>query len=267
MIFLNKDQSSLLQKDFLLEPIEKKLGSLDKFMFKKARKSDDLTELNQTKLFVDKINAPGFSLTNLLKTHKFFQPSKAKLLPKTEYLSAFNVTIEDFDHKNLIIYSLINNKIYQAYLTILKDFEPYYKRSIELEKYPIKKKATQEDLINFVTNEVARNINLCIEFLKQVPGFSILTDQQFSQLIKKRVIDFHIITVSPMVRNGEFYVFMENGSMVSRRLISKARGKEKTDFKVETIENLNQMSLTDREKALLLVYIYTIPGIIFCIIN
>ena len=182
-------------------------------------------------------------------------------MPKTDYLNGFNINIKDYDQNNLITYSLINNKVYQAYLTILKAFEPDYKRSKEFEKNQIQKKVSQDEMINFVTNEVARNANLSRTFLKQMPGFVELSDDLFNRLIKRGIIDFHIITVLPMFRNGEFYILSESGIFVSRKMMTKMRGKEKIDFKVETIEYINKMRLTDREKALLLVYMYTIPGL------
>jgi hypothetical protein len=182
-------------------------------------------------------------------------------LPKTDYLNGFNIDIKDYDQNNLITYSLINNKIYQAYLTILKAFEPDYKRSKEFEKNPIQKKVSQDDMINFVTNEVARNIKLSTDFLKQVPGFGEMSNEELTHVIKSGMMNFHVITVSPMIKNGESYMVFENGINLSRKWLNKMRGKEKTDLKIQAAEGLNELNITDREKALLLVYMYTLPGI------
>ncbi len=43
------------------------------------------------------------------------------------------------------------------------------------------------------------------------------------------------------------------------------RGKEKTDIKIDAAESINQLGINEREKALLLVYLFSLPGINACI--
>ncbi len=264
-IYIDIDKSISYEKDYLLWRIEEKWNELKNSPMKSELISDELNELKQSKIFLSNINDSSFSLTKILESHKVFQSCRTKVVPRTEYLNTFNVKLKDFDYRNLITYSLINNKIYQAFLAILKDFEPDYKRSLEFQGNPIKKDGiTLEYMLNFVAYEkLHRSVKLTIEFLKQIPGFAELPGEQFSKIVKRGVMDFHIVTAAPMIRDGESYIVFNNGIHLSRKWLNKMRGKEKTDIKIDAAESINKLGINEREKALLLVYLFSLPGIIY----
>jgi hypothetical protein len=245
-----------------LKRIEEKWNELKNCPIKNSDVSEEINELKQSKIFLSNINDSSFSLTKILESHKIFQSCRTKVVPRTEYLNTFNVKLKDFDYRNLITYSLINNKIYQAFLTILRDFEPDYKRSTEFQMNPIANQDfTLEYMLNCVANEIPRSIKLTVDFLKQVPGFGELPGEQFSQIVKRGIMDFHVITAAPMIRDGESYMILRNGVHLSRNWLNKMRGKEKTNLKIDAAESINHLGINDREKALLLVYLFSLPGI------
>jgi hypothetical protein len=245
--------------------MEEKWNELQQIPIKNAQMQNELEELKQSKIFLSNINDSSFSLTKILESHKVFQSCRTKVVPKTEYLNTFNVKLKDFDYRNLITYSLINNKIYQAFISILRDFEPDYKRSREFQENPnfvTKQDVTLEYMLKYVANvKIERTVKLTVGFLKHIPGFAELPGEQFSKIVKRGIMDFQIITSAPMIRDGEFYIILSNGVHLSRYWLNKMRGKQKTDIKIEAAESINRLSISDREKALLLVFLYSLPGI------
>ena len=92
----------------------------------------------------------------------------------------------------------------------------------------------------------------------------IATKVEMTRLSKKygkelgdKKFKLHEVISFPLQEGIEF---PHDKKLLGSVVVLEGLGKEKTDFKVETIESLNKLRLTDRETALLLVYLYTIPG-------
>ena len=227
--------------------------------------NEELNELNQSKLFLNNISDASFSLTKILETHRIFQSSRNSVVPKTEFLNTYSLRLNDSDYKNIITFSLINNKIYQAYVNNKKDIRRDVIKSKEMIANNVTVFPGHDADFDLVLKSLKERMPIAIRnstlFLKQVPGFADLSDEYFTKLIKRGMVDYFIMIHCELFIDGESYMFFDNGIQLTRAWLSKIRGKEKSDVKYETVESLNRLNLTGREKALLCVYLYSIPGI------
>ncbi len=189
------------------------------------------------------------------------------MVPKTEFLNTYSLKLNDTDYKNIITFSLINNKIYQAYVYNLKNLRSLNisNQQIDIHKFQSEffpgQDAKLEDVLEGLSKRIPGLIQNAITFLSQVPGFSELSNELICKLIKRNLEDYFLITHCQYFVNGQSYIFLDNGIQVTRQWLEKVRGKEKTDFKFNTAESLRKLDLTEREKALFIVLLFSNPGI------
>ncbi len=186
------------------------------------------------------------------------------MVPKTEFLNTYSLKLNDSDYKNIITFSLINNKIYQAFINNKKDIRPDIIKSRDMIANNVKVFPGHDADFNLVLKSLYERMPIAIRnstiFLKQVPGFGDLPEEYFSKIVKRGIVDYFIMIHCELFIDGESYMFFENGIQLTRAWLTKIRGKEKSDVKFDTIESLNRLKLSGREKALLCVYLYSIPG-------
>ncbi len=192
-------------------------------------------------------------------------PSSTNVVPKTNLINSFNLELKDADYRNLITYSLINNKIYQAFITNRRNLHlDFHERFIQEQKE--KKYVPKEASLDFILNEISTSypllIKVCTAFIQHVPGFSELPKKHFLDIIKRNNVDFYMLVYSHLFIDGDSYIFLSNGFQITREWLNKIRGKEKTDFQFETAQSINDLGLNEKEKAVLSVYIFSSPGII-----
>jgi hypothetical protein len=159
---------------------------------------------------------------------------------------------------------LINNKIYQAFVNNKKDIRPDIIKSKDMIANNVQvfpgHDADFDTVLNLLKARMPISIRNSSLFLKQIPGFADLSEEYFSKLIKRGMVDYFIMIHCELFIDGESYMFFENGIQLSRAWLTKIRGKEKSDVKFDTVESLNRLKLSGREKAILVVYLYSIPG-------
>lgn len=227
--------------------------------------SQELDEINQSKKFLNTINESSFTLSKILQSHKIFQPSSTNVVPKTNFLNSFNLELKDADYKNLITFSLINNKIYQAYITHVKNLHLEFHEGFikeQLEKTYVPREASLDAILNEISSKYPSLIKIFTAFIQHAPGFGELPKEHFLNIIKRNNLDFYMIVYSHLFRDGESFIFLSNGFQVTREWLNKIRGKDKTDYQFETAESLNGLGLNEKEKAVLCVYIFSLHGII-----
>ncbi len=189
------------------------------------------------------------------------------MVPHTDFLNFNSLKLKnsfDNDFKHIITYSLINNKVYQAYMNCTIYLKPYHERSecLKNSNHAIEySNVTLERILACMANEVVKTILKSAEFLRKAPGFDNLSPVNFEKLIKRGTMDYHVITMSEFFVDGESCMVFENDVHCSRSWLNKLRGKQKTDLKFEAAESLNELKLTDREKSMVCVYMYSQPGL------
>ena len=221
-------------------------------------KEDDGSKVKQTDL--NKLNYP---LTALLAKHKIFQNSGDNFQPKTRILDEFCLRLNEPERKNIISYSLVNNKIYQSYLDMKKQLEPVIELSIKC-----KQNHNPNDQDNFNLNQMLQYLfknvtilgSLCETLVTSIPGIADLPASYKAKIIKRNSIDLFFLSYVTLYQDGEFYLYFEKGYQMSREISNKIRGKKHTDILFEAFETVNSLNLTDREKSVFLAYIFSVPG-------
>jgi hypothetical protein len=92
----------------------------------------------------------------------------------------------------------------------------------------VKLEDTPESVIQQITFEYPRLVQAASTFIQHAPGFRDLPNECFIKLVKRNIIHFYMVTFSHLYIEGESFVFLNNGIHLSRELMSKIRGTEKT---------------------------------------
>jgi hypothetical protein len=226
------------------------------FVNEKIEEAESAKKLKKIQL-AEQLTDPTFSLTSLLKQHKIFEKSADKILPKTNLLSTHYLA----DSRKIISFSLIINKIYQSFLDIQKMFE-------------ISKIATTNtrpqtnnqmlpplnETLNGLIDILKKFESLCESMFKEIPGLTELPIDYQALIIKRNLIDLFIVLNVDYYENGEMRIYTEDGQHITRELLERLRGKLKTNLLYESIDYLHNLKITNREKAILIAFIFTFPG-------
>ena len=255
--------------DIIIPHLEKQIDNfIDSYVTEKvaSEKKDQHQPTSSSKN--NKVES-NFSIISLLNQHKLFERTDINdILPKTNILKNDKFLKES---KKIISFSLINNKLFQTYLDVLKKLDPIIQVSNKFKELDRKK---QQEIDNIDQNQAIESIIqilkeyeiACEYLLKEIPGLAELPVEYQSVIIKRNLVDMFIITFVNYYENGELMLYLENGYHYSRKLMEKLRGKMISDFIYETYDCLKEMNVTEREKAILLAYIFTLDGKKFHII-
>jgi hypothetical protein len=214
---------------------------------KKLKKSQSNDELN-------------YPITSLLKRHKLLEKSELNIFPKTSFLNDHFLS----ESRKVVSFSLINNKIFQSYLDVLKKLDPIIQVS---NKFKESKKTQQIDNLNLdqavqSLKQILKEYEIACDYLiNEIPGLTELSIEYRTVIIKRNLIDLFIITFVNYYENGEINLYLDNGYHYSRQLTEKLRGKMISDLMYQTYDCLKELNITEREKAILLAYIFTLDGI------
>jgi hypothetical protein len=204
------------------------------------------------------------SLSKLLKSHPVFKTSN--LIPKTDFLNAYvKFKINDFDYRNLITYSIVNNIVYQSFITHTNFVESHIQKANDLVSKNIKifpgHDACFDDMFKELSQKnIPHIMRIAASFLRVLPGLNELSISDLATIIKRGFIDFHVVTFCKLFINGESYLFLSDKYQFTRKWMIKIRGIEKTEIKFKTAEALNKLNLTVHEKALLIIFLLTTLG-------
>lgn len=219
--------------------------------------------LNNTSL--NKTKPTDLFMKNLLDLHKPLKSSN--ILPKTNYSSMFTTSLNQTEASYHIISSLINDKIYQLYNTHSEDTLVSYERAKKLvekgtsvfgENSP---DTTLEKVRANLIQSIPGFVKSVILFAKEVPGLNELNETDFATIINNKLFDFFVIMNSILFINGESYLYLPNNVHYSRYWLNKIKGKATTDALFEFVTELNELGLTNKEKALLIVLVFTMPDL------
>jgi hypothetical protein len=166
-----------------------------------------------------------------------------------------------------ILVSTINDKVYQSF----DSYNKYVNEAYERAQYLIQNKVNIINDCGLTTKEVWDSIIEClpnfvytvITFFKEVPGISELNDNDFTAAINTRLFDFYTIQNAHLFINGESYqiLFTKTKNIhYTRGLMNKIKSEDKNNILFEFAEEFNQLNLTGKEKALLIILCLTFPG-------
>ena len=204
------------------------------------------------------------SLSKLLQSHTIFKTSN--LISKTDFLNSYvKFKINDFDYRHLITYSIVNNIVYQSFITHTSFLESHIAKANDLVSknvniFPGHDASFEEMFKELSERNIPHVMRIAASFLRVLPGLNELSICDLATMIKRGFIDFHVVTFSKLFINGESYLFLSDKYQFTRDWMIKIRGKEKTEIKFKAAEALNKLNLTTHEKALLIIFLLTTIG-------
>ena len=204
------------------------------------------------------------SLSKLLQSHTIFKTSN--LISKTDFLNSYvKFKINDFDYRHLITYSIVNNIVYQSFITHTSFLESHIAKANDLVSknvniFPGHDASFEEMFKELSERNIPHVMRIAASFLRVLPGLNELSICDLATMIKRGFIDFHVVTFSKLFINGESYLFLSDKYQFTRDWMIKIRGKEKTEIKFQAAEALNRLNLTIHEKALLIIFLLTTIG-------
>jgi len=200
--------------------------------------------------------------SNFINTNKSLNSSN--ILPNLNF-SKLYMNNETYDSNYFIISSLINDKIYQLYIEHSKRTYSYYDKSVKLSQNRSQllkgHDCSLKEIWNALIESIPEFVKSVILFAREIPGLNEISNNDFSIIINNRLFDFYIIMNSVLFINGESYMYLKDDIVYTREWHNKIKGKEKTDGLFEFAEFFNSLNFTVKEKALLIAYVFTLPGI------
>jgi len=200
--------------------------------------------------------------SNFINTNKSLKSSN--ILPNLNF-SKLYMNNQTYDSNYFIISSLINDKIYQLYIEHSKRTNSYYDKSVKLSQNRSQQlkghDCSLKEIWNALIESIPEFVKSVILFAREIPGLNEISNNDFSIIINNRLFDFYIIMNSVLFINGESYMYLKDDIVYTREWHNKIKGKEKTDSLFEFAEFFNSLNFTIKEKALLIAYVFTLPGI------
>ncbi len=168
------------------------------------------------------------------------------------------------DRTSYLILPLLRDKVYQAFIKTNTYVAYSYENALKLIKNDVKvfkgHDAEIKQIWNSLMDSITVNVKNFVTFAKQIPGLSELSTQDLNYIIDNRLFDYFMIKHAPLFINDESYMILPNGFQYSRYWLEKIVGKEMTSAMFEFSAELNALTLTPKETALLLAYLITVKG-------
>jgi hypothetical protein len=234
---------------------------------------DDFEKLNKKRPFVlnnRKIAFKNKSSEILVKNILNGQLSikATDLLPNTFYSNLFISAFLPCEPSCQVIFSLLNDKIYQIYLEHSEEtYKAYDRVRKNLEDYDrfeqvikLNNRSNPDDVVNSIFESMPLVVESAIKFGKEVPGLNELNSKDFANIVNLKIFDFFMIINSILFINDESYLSLLNGYMYTRFWMNSIKGKHIVDDLFEFMEIFNSLNLTKKEKGLLIALIFTMSG-------
>ena len=173
-----------------------------------------------------------------------------------------------------VVCSVLNDKILQVVNNYLEKSNLIYKRVLECLKRMDAEGAeayvqeadfefnngTTETIWDGLISSLPEYVMQTFYFCKELPGINELDQKDFSEILNNKLYEIFILVHSKFFINGESYLRLSNNVHYSRRWMTKVKGQRKTLATFELAETLEQFEMTDKERAILLPLIITMPG-------
>jgi hypothetical protein len=206
-----------------------------------------------------------FTIKNILKQHKLLQSSN--IIANTFYS---NTLISLNNEDNLIVLSLVKDKIYQ----LLNDCFCQIEEDFERAKHLISNSVTVydgydasiEEVWNAMVKTFANHAKLLVVFAKQIPGFNHLSTNDFVTAINTHLFCLFGIRSIRLFISNECFIMVEN-IQLTRKWLLRLYGEMFTNKVFLFHEHMNKVDLTNREVAMLIPFVLSTPGKIFSLLN
>lgn len=200
-------------------------------------------------------NLSPFNLMNVNINSKFLH----MYMCKTHYDPYFQVICSVLNDK---IYQLYNehvskpNIIYNKLQKVLKQKAADGENYVQDPDFPLHN-GSLELIWNGLIESLPEYVQSTFYFCKEMPGINELTQKDFSAILNNKLFEMFIIIHSKYFIDGESYLRLSNDTHYSRYWMNKVKGKKKTDATFELAEMLNEVQMTEKERALLLPLMMT----------
>lgn len=192
----------------------------------------------------------------------------SSLLPNTFLSNLFTTAFLPCEPAYLVIFSLLNDKIYQIFVeNTMKTYKMYEKVMLELQNPEhINMMIQRSNKMNpnvFAQKFLATMpdaLQQAIKFVKELPGLNELNSTDFALIVNKKLFDYFIIINSILFVNGESYLYLDEDTLYTRFWMNSIRPKPVVDLLFEFIELFNSLNLTKKEKGLLIALVFTMSS-------
>ena len=143
------------------------------------------------------------------------------------------------------------------------EINEHYKKilqQIERNEVPDYFNLNYEQVWNALVNNLPMYVKNLVSFAKELPGLNELGSSDFACILNGKLFDFFILTNSCLFINGESYLKLNEEYNYSRYWMYQITERRKIDSMFEIAEMINEFPMTEKEKALLIPLVLTIPG-------
>lgn len=161
---------------------------------------------------------------------------------------------------------MLFEKVYNEHT---KNINYYYDRAKELCENPelsAESMRNQSDLTvekvwSSLVESIPNFVKTVIAFAKEIPGLNELNQKDFATIINNKLFDFFIISNSILFINGDSFLYLPGNIRYTRYWMNRIKTREITDKLFAFVAEFNELFLTSKEKALLVVLLFTMPDV------
>lgn len=199
-------------------------------------------------------SSPDLGLKNIYN----FDINEYKYLTQTN----FQDPNDPYNSNNHVFFSLLRNRSRDLYSGFMEQFKPQTERNayyLQNNLYPECSLSKVIDVFKGLAIDITIQIKELINYSKKLPGFSSLSQQDISLLIKYNFFPLYFMTTCNTAYIGKkLYYTLPNNCFYTRNLMSEALGDDITQILFETASKVQELRLTHTEMSLLIPYILTV---------
>lgn len=161
---------------------------------------------------------------------------------------------------------IISKKVYKEHT---KNVEFYCDRAREITSNSATRSAwlereeelTLDQVWSSMVESIPEFVKRVVAFGKEIPGLNDLNQTDFATIINTKLFDFFIVSNALLFIAGDSYLYLPHEIRYSRYWMSRVKTRDVTDRLFEFVDELNALFLTGKEKALLVVLLFTMPDV------
>ena len=117
-----------------------------------------------------------------------------------------------------------------------------------------------EYVLKRLVDALPASLHQSIRFGRDVPGLDKLGSADFATIVNTKIFDYYMIVHSSLFINEESYLYIDNQLIYTRHRMNTIRPKDVVDKLFECTRVFNELNMTKKEKAILIVLIFTMSG-------
>ena len=205
-------------------------------------------------------------LNNDSKNFDFFETGSELLnlninIPKTYFTERF---LDNQKQNFLAFLTVLRKKVYESYIDFILPLQKDMDRVNYLIQNNItfsnREGITKEEFMEAFLELLASDVNQCLSFSTNLPGFNKICVKDFSIIFKEYFFMIALIRYNKLYHNGELYIMLKDNIQFNKYWLKVLFGENGSNYIFIVHEKLKNLNLTSQEKSLIFPFMLTSIG-------